>query len=208
VPALRAGAGSAVNAAKAAGATLLATLAFAATLVAPSRTHALPDGAPWEVALDQGCPQCHFDAPAVQDSSALEIDGLPQRVAPGARYALVVRMRDADMRNAGFLLSAWQEDAPAGRFAAVDERAAVNAAQARSTAAGALVDEGGVVEWALEWTAPQSTEPLRFELWANAGNDDASPLGDATHRRTWRVPPSEPRPTEPSATAPSAAEKP
>jgi hypothetical protein len=165
------------------------------------RAHALPDGAPWEAALDRGCPQCHFDAPPVEDSPALAIDGLPERVAPGARYALVVRLTDTEMRKAGFLLSAWQADKePAGRFAAVDARTAVNGAQARSTALGAVVSTDGadgadrVVEWALEWTAPDDARPVRFELWTNVGNDDLSPLGDTTHRRSWRVPPVGPSP--------------
>src|SRR5690606_13446538 len=154
-----------------------ASAAFAALYVAAGcgaiclsalRAHALPDGAPWEAALDKGCPQCHFDAPAVEDSPALAIEGLPERIAPGARYPIAVRLADADMRKAGFLLSAWQgEHEPAGRFAAVDERTAVNGAQARSTAAGAAVT-AGAVEWALEWTAPEASEPVRFELWANA----------------------------------------
>src|SRR5690606_16731495 len=129
--------------------------------------------------LDRGCPQCHFDAPPVEDSAAIAIEGLPERATPGMRYEIVVRLTDAEMRNAGFLLSAWQGDKePAGSFAAVDERTAVNGAQARSTKAGSAV-RAGVAEWALEWTAPADPEPVRFELWANAGNDDASPLGDA-----------------------------
>jgi hypothetical protein len=182
-----------VGTAKATAAALSDSLALGASFALVMRAQALPDGAPWEAARDQGCPQCHFDAPAVPDSPALENDGLPQRIEPGARYALVVRLSDAEMRKAGFLLSAWQEGEPAGRFAAVDERTSVNEAQARSTAAGAEVGDAGVVEWPLEWTAPQSVKPVRFDLWANAGNDDASPLGDATHRRSWSVPPPAPR---------------
>lgn len=182
------------RATSAAAAALYVAAAVVAICAGALRAHALPDGAPWEAALDQGCPQCHFDAPAVQDSAALAIEGLPERIVPGARYAIVVRLTDAEMRKAGFLLSAWRaadqaDKEPAGRFAAIDERAAANGAQARSTKAGADVAASGVVEWALEWTAPaEDAKGVRFELWANAGNDDASPLGDATHTRTWRVP--------------------
>ena len=172
-----------------------------AVCVVALRAHALPDGAPWEAALDKGCPQCHFDAPAVEDSPALMIDGLPDSISPGARYPIVVRLTAADMRKAGFLLSAWQgQHEPAGRVAAVDERTAVNGAQARATAAGAAVT-AGAVEWALEWTAPEAPEPVRFELWANAGNDDLSPLGDTTHRRNWRVSVEAPAEASPDAPA-------
>lgn len=153
-------------------------------------THALPGGAPWEAAVGEGCVQCHFDAPAIEDSPAVTIEGLPQRIEPGTVYPLVVRLDDAMMRNAGFLLSAWQQGKPAGAFTAADERTSTQAAQARSTAAGAAVPATGRVEWQLEWTAPRTSTAaaVRFELWANSGNDDASPLGDQTHRRAWQVP--------------------
>lgn len=174
----------------AAAAALYVAAGVGAICLGGLRAHALPDGAPWEAALDRGCAQCHFDAPPVVESTALALAGLPERVAPGTRYELVVRLEAAEMSNAGFLLSAWQGDKePAGSFASVDERTAVNGAQARSTKAGAAVS-AGVAEWALEWTAPEASEDVqlvRFELWANAGNDDLSPLGDTTHTRTWRV---------------------
>ena len=164
-----------------------AALAFAA-LAAAAPAHAFPDGAPWEAAGPQGCVQCHFDATAAESSTAVAIDGLPERLAPGASYRLVVRLSDPSMAKAGFLLSAWQGGEPAGSFASTDERAVTNAAQARSTEAGASVDARGVVEWIVYWIAPRKTgEPVTLELWANAANDDASPFGDATHHRAWRV---------------------
>lgn len=165
-----------------------AALALAAWAAA-APAHAFPDGAPWEAAGSQGCMQCHFDAPAVERSTAVTIEGLPERLAPGATYRLVVRLSAAGMAKAGFLLSAWQGGEPAGSFVSADERAAANAAQARSTEIGASVPSAGIAEWSIDWIAPREAgEPVTLEVWANAANDDASPFGDATHHRAWRVP--------------------
>jgi hypothetical protein len=44
------------------------------------------------------------------------------------------------------------------------------------------------MRWTVVWTAPaRAAEMIRFELWANAGNDDLSPLGDRLHHRIWQV---------------------
>ena len=163
--------------------------AFAlAALAAAGPVRAHPDGAPWKASGRPGCVQCHFDAPPTEDSTAVAIGGLPERVEPGASYRLTVRLSDAAMRKAGFLLSAWQGSEPGGSFRPADDRVTANAAQARSTLAGAGVDERGIVEWLIDWIAPQkSGELVTLELWANAANDDASPLGDETHHRTWSV---------------------
>lgn len=152
---------------------------------------AFPDGAPWEAARQEGCAQCHFDAAARLESSAVEIDGLPERVSPGARYRLSIRLVDEQMVKAGFLLSAWFDgnETGAGAFAAADARTDTHGAQARSTEAGAALTRQGVAEWTLDWIAPQATDlPVRIELWANAANDDQSPFGDVTHRRSWQLP--------------------
>lgn len=148
---------------------------------------AFPDGAPWEVAAEpDGCNQCHFDATAIEESPALRITGLPERIEPGATYELTLALLEASIAKAGFLLTASEGPAPAGRFKALDDRTAAQGAQARSTEAGANPERVDRTEWTLEWTAPE--EPLgavSFAVWANVGNDDQSPFGDATHKRTW-----------------------
>jgi hypothetical protein len=45
-----------------------------------------------------------------------------------------------------------------------------------------------MAEWRVQWRAPDAAAgPLRFEAWANASNDDRSPLSDRIHRRNWEV---------------------
>ena len=48
------------------------------------------------------------------------------------------------------------------------------------------------MRWRVTWTAPASLAgPIRFEIWANAGNDDLSPLGDRLHHRVLEIPAAE-----------------
>src|SRR5690606_40073437 len=59
----------------------------------------------------------------------------------------------------------------------------ISGARARSTEQGSQPEADGRAEWSVVWQAPASLElPIVFELWANAGNDDQSPFGDATHQ--------------------------
>ena len=165
-------------------------LAASVLLSLPAGAAAFPDGAPWEAAGQDGCVQCHFDAPATENSEAVTVEGLPPAVAPGETYRLRVRLKDARMAAAGFLLSAWQGGGEAGTFVSDGPRTETSGAKARSTEAGAAPGTEGVVEWTLEWQAPDAppAEPVVIELWANAANGDQSPFGDATHRRAWQLP--------------------
>jgi len=156
----------------------------------PAAAAAFPDGAPWEAAGQEGCVQCHFDAPAMESSEAVTVEGLPSTVTPGETYQLRVRLKGRDMAAAGFLLSARQAGGEAGTFRSGGPRTEANGAKARSTEEGATPETPGAAEWTLEWRAPEarSADPVALELWANAANGDESPFGDATHRRTWQLP--------------------
>jgi hypothetical protein len=157
-------------------------------LLSAAAAYAFPDGAPWEAAEQEGCAQCHFDAPPREDSSAVTIDGLPTELEAGRTYPLTVRLSDRDMAVTGFLLSAWQGTESAGRFTATDDRVETKEAQARSTEAGTAVTEPGQAEWSLSWTAPdRPARSVVLDLWINAGNGDRSPFEDTTHHRKWRI---------------------
>ena len=151
---------------------------------------AFPDGAPWEAAEQEGCGQCHFDVPVVNDSSAVSIVGLPDRIVAGAVYRLTLELMADDMLRAGFLLSAKHGEEPGGRFTATDARTMTLNAQARSTQTGSVRSQSGKMLWTLEWTAPESIDrPIVLDVWTNSANDDNSPFGDATHHRIWRLSP-------------------
>jgi hypothetical protein len=151
---------------------------------------ASPDGAEWNSVSDPaGCVQCHRDSPALPQSPALTLAGLPRQPVAGQRYELTIEIRDPALKNSGFLLSILSDEASAGEFAAVDDRTETNGAQARSNYDSSMPSAPGEARWRVDWTAPAVIEgPLRFDLWANAGNYDLSPLGDRLHHRTWYVP--------------------
>lgn len=151
---------------------------------------ASPDGAEWNSISDPaGCLQCHRDSPALPHSQALTLEGLPRRPVAGRRYELTIAVRDPALRNSGFLLSVLSDQGAGGEFDSVDGRTETNGAQARSNYDSSTPDEPGEARWRVAWTAPASIDgPLRFDLWANAGNYDLSPLGDRLHHRIWYVP--------------------
>ena len=163
---------------------------------------ASPQGADWLVIdTTDACGSCHLGSPDPTDSTALAIEGLPGRVVAGQSYTLRIVLSDPALQIAGFLLKVSAGDSAAGTVAgAVDDAgsagtlASIDAttesagARARSTRAGALPPAPGTMRWTVVWTAPAAPGDITsFEIWANAGNDDLSPLGDRLHHRIWQV---------------------
>jgi len=161
----------------------------------PFWSHALasPKGADWAVIDDvAGCGSCHLGSPDPTDSPSVSIEGLPGLVSPAQTYTLEIVLADPDLRIAGFLLEVTAADAPAGVLTSLDTTTESRAARARSTRAGARPLSPGTARWRVTWTAPPTLPgPVRFEIWANAGNDDLSPLGDRLHHRALEVPAAE-----------------
>lgn len=166
--------------------------AFIAASAAFATALAVPEGADWNtVATAEGCGSCHLGASAPPAGAGLSIEGLPDKPAAGNTYPLTIVLEDPALVNAGFLLSVTAGESSAGRLEAVDERVEIEAGgnRARSTRAGSDQPEAGQGRWRLRWTAPGAPVPaLMFELWANAGNDDLSPLGDRPWHRRWQLP--------------------
>ena len=154
---------------------------------------ASPKGAEWAVIDDDaGCGSCHLGSPDPTRSAAVSIEGLPERVTPALPYELEIVLADPALRIAGFLLEVTAAEAPAGALSSVDATTEAQGARARSTRAGALPPEPGAIRWHVTWTAPPSLAgPIRFEIWANAGNDDLSPLGDRLHHKVFEIPAAE-----------------
>jgi hypothetical protein len=135
-----------------------------------------------------GCGSCHLGSPDPTDSPAVAIEGLPEHVTPEKTYTLQIVLSDPALQIGGFLLAVTVEAAPAGTLASADATTEIQGSRARSTRAGALPPAPGAMRWTLVWTAPPEVAgPIRFELWANAGNDDLSPLGDRLHHRYWQI---------------------
>lgn len=163
--------------------TLIGAVFFAGLTIS-RLAPASPDGAEWEtVTKPDGCQSCHLGAPIAPDSDALTIEGVPGLAVAGTRYELTITLVDPLLENAGFLLSAITDSA-AGRFEATDMKTDSNGSQIRSNWDGSFPGEPGKAKWTIAWFAPDSpVDLIRFDIWANAGNYDASPLGDRLHHR-------------------------
>lgn len=160
-------------------------------IVLASPVPASPDGAEWETVADpEGCQSCHLGSPDPTNSGALTIEGLPKVPEARHRYELTIMLEDPELENAGFMLSITSDAAAKGELAAIDERTETHGAMARSTYDGTTPAVAGKASWTLVWTAPASVEAaFSFDLWANAGNWDLSPLGDHLHHRVWNLAP-------------------
>ena len=147
------------------------------------------------------CTACHFDSVAKWDSDTLVLEGLPEMYEGGKTYELTVRLEDADMRIAGFLLSARTAGAdpcgaPAGRLKPLDRRTArlvygvPPVEYLRSVSSEIEPHLAPTAIWKLSWRAPDTADgQVAFHLAANAGNGDDSPFGDRVYRLEIILPP-------------------
>lgn len=140
------------------------------------------------------CTACHFNGAARRGANNLTLEGLPAVYEGGMTYDLTVRLADADMRLAGFLLSARAAGTdpcggPAGSLEPVDRRTArvvyglPPVEYLRSTSSEIEPHPAPTAIWKLSWRAPDTADRyVVFHLAANAGNGDESPLGDRIYR--------------------------
>jgi hypothetical protein len=160
--------------------------ALAGLLALAPQALAHPGAAPWEADGRPGrdtCATCHFEGEPLRNSGKLRLLGLPDKPEPGKSYDLVVTLKHAGMKIAGFLLSL---DPAAGAFKAATDRVETKDAAIRSTAAAAR--QGDEAKWAVTWRAPDRLPPeIMFYLSANAGNDDNSPFGDYVYLDAFKV---------------------
>jgi hypothetical protein len=157
-------------------------------VISPAAAH--PDGAPWDRYGRPGgpdCTECHFDAPPQRQSETLILSGLPAAAEAGAKYDLLLTLRNGE-GIAGFLIASESGGGPAGVFEAPDEGLEAEGAALRSTRPRAFAGEQGSVSWGFRWSAPADmSDTVEFYVAANAGNDDASPFGDRIFLSVFRA---------------------
>lgn len=189
----------------AAGRTAVVALATAALpglpRLAASVSRTYPDAPPPAHTGGFGeptCHACHSEHEPQPPDRALTIEGLPQRYTAGKTYTITVRLARSGVRNAGFQLAVRFAEGPAqsaqaGRFEAIGPDVEIMTtgsppvSYAHQTRAGARLTVPDTARWVLRWTAPVRPHPVLLNLAANAGNDDASPLGDVTYARAYRL---------------------
>jgi len=119
----------------------------------------------------------------VQNSKALNVKGLPEKLAPDTTYELTVTFENPDGVAAGFQLIAWVEKQDAGTFDSQTENTETAGSAIRSTSP--TVKEGSV-SWVMQWRTPSKIDTtVTIFLAATSANHDQSPLGDRVHFRSF-----------------------
>jgi hypothetical protein len=130
------------------------------------------------------CSACHSVSGDARSAGRLEIEGLPERYAPGELYELAIVLEHPDLKSGGFQLALRTENGePAGQVRAVSPRTRVIGSGTgqrylQHSREGLATDTDGRMRWEFRWRAPETGEPVVLNLAANAANDDLSALGD------------------------------
>jgi hypothetical protein len=135
------------------------------------------------------CQQCHWENPLNAPPGRLTLSGVPTEYTPGDTYSLTVTLTKAGASSAGFQLAA-REDVmamnagasagtlqPADAFTQTMQDEKRRATFIQQTKGGSAMAASGEARWRVDWTAPEMGAVV-FHVAANAGNGDASPLGD------------------------------
>jgi hypothetical protein len=155
---------------------------------APSPPHAKRPPAGFTGGFGEGtCAFCHIGNDVNAYDGYVRLEGLPETYEPGRAYVLTVELSAEETSVAGFELAARYADgsgrgADAGSVAPVDTRTAVSdslgVSYIHQSEEGWTTDDPNGSRWAVQWSAPESGDPVAIHVAANSGNGDDSPLGD------------------------------
>lgn len=138
------------------------------------------------------CHSCHFDYDLnMTDRGRLTIDGIDEYYVPDHTYELKVTIQSDQLENGGFqMTSRFEDGSQAGYFNWDGDRLMFTPSIHRDvqyiqhSRKGTSTTNPRTVEWSFYWTAPKSdVRPVRFNIAANAGNDDDSAFGDWIYTR-------------------------
>jgi hypothetical protein len=155
---------------------------------APSPPHAKGPPAGFTGGFGEGtCAFCHIGNDVNAYDGYVRLEGLPETYEPGRAYVLTVELSAEETSVAGFELAARFADgsergADAGSLAPVDARTALSdslgVSYVHQSEAGWTTDDPNGSRWTIQWSAPESGDPVAIHVAANSGNGDDSPLGD------------------------------
>jgi hypothetical protein len=153
---------------------------------------------------EQSCHLCHLDNAVNTPGGALEIKGVPEAYRPGATYPITVSLTREGMRRGGFEIAARfaggrRRGRQAGAWKTTDARmqlipGAVDTSLTfvQHNLLGSRATTPGTNLWTIDWTAPPGSDPVLFNVAANASNNDDSPLGDYIYLKAVRSHPAKP----------------
>ena len=147
---------------------------------------------------EPSCAACHIGADVNAFDGRVTLDGLPEAYTPGRAYTVTVVLEAEETSVAGFELAARYgagalHGRSAGTLAGLDHRVGVTDSAgityARQTREGSPAESDDGSSWSLSWTAPSDGGPVTFNVAANSGNADNSPLSDLVYTTEVTVPP-------------------
>ncbi|HSL20946.1 MAG TPA: choice-of-anchor V domain-containing protein [Vicinamibacterales bacterium] len=135
------------------------------------------------------CQQCHFGNDLNAPGGKLTLSGVPAVYEAGQSYAITVVLAREKLRKAGFQLAArFARGKAAGTDAGTLSVSGADlqlvkgpdnkVTYVQHTPAGTKARGPGSLTWRFRWVAPKAAMPVRFDLAANASNDDESPIDD------------------------------
>ncbi|MEX0646168.1 MAG: choice-of-anchor V domain-containing protein [Balneolaceae bacterium] len=135
---------------------------------------------------EETCHTCHFSFDINEENGGLTVEGLNDSYRPGEQYEIVVRVESEDLGKGGFQMTARFEDgSQAGSFEPAGERLTFTYGMKEEieylqhSISGTRPTSDNRVSWSFVWEAPgESSEPVIFNIAANAANDDFSEFGD------------------------------
>lgn len=147
---------------------------------------------------EETCRSCHFDYDLNPDGGSLEITGIPKKISEKGRIHIEITVEREALGAVGFQLSArYPNGQQAGSF---DIKGKDRIMFSRSVPdsleyiqhSDVSTDPTGEnsSSWTLTWVAPESvSEPVIFNIVANAANGDQSEFGDFIYAREIKVHP-------------------
>lgn len=141
------------------------------------------------------CHSCHFDYDLnMTDRGSLTVDGLNDFYIPDHTYELKVTIQSEQLEKGGFqMTSRFEDGSQAGSFNWDGDRLMYTPSidsdvqYIQHSQKGTSVTNPRTVEWIFNWIAPNSTEPVLFNIAANAGNDDDSAFGDWIYTKEFQI---------------------
>ena len=134
---------------------------------------------------EETCRSCHFDYDLNMDGGGLSVEGLSESYTPGEMIPVTVTVQSKYLEIGGFQMSARFEDGSrAGSFQwdgnelMFTPETDDNMQYIQHSESGTKPDSGRSVSWSFNWTAPEDSSTVIFNVAANAGNYDDSSFGD------------------------------
>jgi hypothetical protein len=139
---------------------------------------------------EPNCHSCHFGNDLNDPGGRLTLAGVPTAYTPGRTYEITVGLKRKELVRGGFELAAryasgerhgqqagtWRIEGP--RLQTVASKSGPELVFVQHTTEGTVAVPPGALIWTVQWTAPEKSGPVQFNVAANASNDDNSPLGD------------------------------